>query len=226
MMNIMGDLNINVWLEEFRKKLVELFGGRLRFFGIQGSYGRGESSADSDIDVVVIVDDMTHYDLLAYRNMIDAMKFSSKICGFVSGTAELLAWEKPDLLQLVLDTQPIIGSLDSFGISFTKEDVRSAVRAGACNLYHACSHNLLHARSMEALAGLFKAARFTVRMKHYYITGNYVAMFSKLADVVSVEDRQILTLAKSITDGCGCDVFDGYSMILLDWASDIIKFLR
>lgn len=71
MMNIMGDLNINVWLEEFRKKLVELFGGRLRFFGIQGSYGRGESSADSDIDVVVIVDGMTHYDLLAYRNMID-----------------------------------------------------------------------------------------------------------------------------------------------------------
>ena len=48
------DFDINVWLECFRVKLVSLFGRRLRFFGLQGSYGRGEQTAGSDIDVVAV----------------------------------------------------------------------------------------------------------------------------------------------------------------------------
>ena len=42
------DFDIKVWLECFRVKLVSLFGRRLRFFGLQGSYGRGEQTAGSD----------------------------------------------------------------------------------------------------------------------------------------------------------------------------------
>ncbi len=225
-MNMTENLNIDAWLEEFRIKLIILFGNRLRFFGIQGSYGRDEPSADSDIDVVVIIDGMTHKDLFAYRKMIDDMEFSSKICGFVSGAEELAAWDKSDLLQLFLDTRPIVGSLDSFGISFTKEDIRSAVIAGACNLYHTCSHNLLHARSMYVLARLYKVARFIVRMKYYYITENYISKFSKLADVVPDADKRVLKLAGVIDSRCREEDFDGYSMILLDWAGDVIKLIN
>lgn len=49
---------MDMWLEEFRGRLTDLFGERLRFFGIQGSYGRGEQTGGSDIDVVVITDRM------------------------------------------------------------------------------------------------------------------------------------------------------------------------
>lgn len=219
------DFNIDSWLEDFKTKLVEKFGNRLSFFGIQGSYGRGEQTAGSDIDVVVIIDGITHYDLLAYRNMIDTMNFSNKICGFVSGVDVLRAWNKSDLLQLFLDTQPIVGSLDSFGISFTKEDIRNAVRIEACNLYHVCSHNLLHARSMDTLMRLYKTARFIVRMKYYYITENYIAKFSDLEDIVPGADRLVLKLAGEIGDRCNDDDFDRYSMILLDWVGDVIKLM-
>lgn len=219
------DFNIDSWLEDFKTKLVEKFGNRLSFFGIQGSYGRGEQTAGSDIDVVVIIDGITHYDLLAYRNMIDTMNFSNKICGFVSGVDVLRAWNKSDLLQLFLDTQPIVGSLDSFGISFTKEDIRNAVRIEACNLYHVCSHNLLHARSMDTLTRLYKTARFIVRMKYYYITENYIAKFSDLEDIVPGADRLVLKLAGEIGDRCNDDDFDRYSMILLDWVGDVIKLM-
>ena len=101
------NFDINVWLECFRVKLVSLFGRRLRFFGLQGSYGRGEQTAGSDIDVVVI-DGMSRRDIFAYRNMLDTMDRSSMICGFVAGSEELRGWEKSDLLQLFLDTQPIV----------------------------------------------------------------------------------------------------------------------
>lgn len=102
------DFDINVWLECFRVKLVSLFGRRLRFFGLQGSYGRGEQTAGSDIDVVVVIDGMSRRDIFAYRNMLDTMDRSSMICGFVAGSEELRGWEKSDLLQLFLDTQPIV----------------------------------------------------------------------------------------------------------------------
>ena len=102
------DFDINVWLECFRGKLVSLFGRRLRFFGLQGSYGRGEQTAGSDIDVVVVIDGMSRRDIFAYRNMLDTMDRSSMICGFVAGSEELRGWEKSDLLQLFLDTQPIV----------------------------------------------------------------------------------------------------------------------
>lgn len=102
-------------VRRFQKKSFVSVRQASALFGLQGSYGRGEQTADSDIDVVVIVDDMSHYDMLSYRNMIDAMDHSSMICGFVAGTSELRGWEKSDLLQLYLDTKPVIGSLDSFG---------------------------------------------------------------------------------------------------------------
>lgn len=220
------DFDINVWLEYFRGKLVSLFGRRLRFFGLQGSYGRGEQTAGSDIDVVVVIDGMRRCDIFAYRNMLDTMDRSSMICGFVAGSEELRGWEKSDLLQLFLDTQPIIGSLDSFGVFFTKEDIRRAVKIGACNIYHACLHNFLHARNKGVLAELFKSARFTVRMKHYYDTGDYVSSFCRLKDVVPGEDRQILLCAASVADGCNSDCFDGYSLMLADWAGDIIRTMH
>lgn len=220
------EFDINAWLECFKTKLISLFDKRLRFFGLQGSYGRGEQTAGSDIDVVVIIDGMSRCDMLAYRNMIDTLDCSSMICGFVAGSDDLHGWEKSDLLQLFLDTQPIIGSLDSFGIFFTKEDIRRAVKTGACNIYHACLHNFLHARNMEVLVDLFKSARFTVRMKHYCETGDYVASFCRLKDVVPDEDRQILICAASVADRCKSDCFDGYNLMLVDWAGNIIRTMR
>lgn len=73
------------WLEEFKGKLIALFGKRLVLFGIQGSYGREEQTANSDIDVVVIIDDLTFKDIQSYRDMLDTMEYRELICGFVAG---------------------------------------------------------------------------------------------------------------------------------------------
>ena len=36
-----------------------------------------------------------------------------------------------------------------------------AVRMGACNLYHACAHNMLHEKSPEVLGALLKSGNRT-----------------------------------------------------------------
>lgn len=227
-----GGLDMDMWLEEFRGRLTDLFGERLRFFGIQGSYGRGEQTDGSDIDVVVITDRMEPEDLQAYRGMLESVEHNELVCGFVAGEAELLGWEKADLLQLYLDTRPLYGSLEEIGKMFTEEDVRRAVLSGACNLYHASSHNFLHARDMEVLKGLYKAARFTVRMKYRMETGEYIASMARLEGLVCSEDRQILETARGLDcmrdmtgagDDSACPDFDRYSLALNRWAAGIIR---
>lgn len=48
--------NMEFWIDDFKEKLLQSFGDRIICFGLQGSYGRGEQTSTSDIDVVVILD--------------------------------------------------------------------------------------------------------------------------------------------------------------------------
>ena len=61
-------VNIEIWMEEFLKKLDETFGKRIRFVGLQGSYGRGEATEKSDIDTVVILDEFSSDDIKIYNS--------------------------------------------------------------------------------------------------------------------------------------------------------------
>lgn len=227
MSNIMENtIQITEWLSKFQERLTALFGERLRFFGLQGSYGRGEQTTTSDIDVVVIVDKLDFADLKAYRTLLDSMEHSELICGFVAGEEELLNWEKSDLLQLYMDTHPIMGTLEALQTLFSTEDVRKAVLTGACNLYHASSHNFLHARNVAMLVELYKSARFTVRMKHYMEHGEYLSSMAFLAGKVSDEDRSILEKAQTISATDDKETFANNSRMLIEWSGKLIRNIK
>ena len=49
------NFDINIWMKRYLDELKSLFGSRLMFVGLQGSYGRGEATDNSDIDAVVIL---------------------------------------------------------------------------------------------------------------------------------------------------------------------------
>lgn len=215
----MKSFDIDAWLKRFHSRLSALFGSRLHFLGLQGSYGRGEQTPTSDIDVVVILDEVNFNDLQAYRKMLGTMEHRELICGFVAGEDELRHWEKSDLLQLCLDTRPLFGSLDSCCGPFSDDDIKRAVLIGACNIYHACSHNYLHERDNAMLASLYKTARFTVRMKLYMETGCYVKSMEQLAEKVGPDDRKILDIARDGSKGS----LDELSRILMEWASKVMR---
>ena len=105
-------IDIKIWMENFLKSLNECFGERVWFVGLQGSFARGEATENSDIDVVVILDELSATDIINYNKMLDTLPHRELICGFLSGKKEILNWEPSDLFQFYYDTKPIKGSLD------------------------------------------------------------------------------------------------------------------
>ena len=105
-------IDITAWMKNFLKSLNETFANRVWFVGLQGSYGRGEATETSDIDVVVILDELSAMDIQTYNDMLDTLSHRDLICGFLSGKSEVLNWEPSDLFQFCHDTTPIQGSLD------------------------------------------------------------------------------------------------------------------
>ena len=142
-------IDINVWLNDFIQKLNEVFASRVWFVGLQGSYGRGEATETSDIDVVVILEDLSVSDFQTYHDMLDTLPHRELICGFVSGKDEILNWEPSDLFQFYHDTTPIKGSLDCLLPLIDDVAVERAIKIGACNIYHGCVHNMLHEKSED-----------------------------------------------------------------------------
>ena len=166
-------IEISSWMDKFVGALEASFKNRVWFVGLQGSYGRGEATETSDIDVVVILDELAAQDILTYNAMLDTLPNRELICGFVSGKQELLNWEPSDLFQFYHDTTPIKGSLDELLSVIDKTAIDRAIKSGACNIYHGCVHNMLHEKSDEILKGLYKSASFVVHIM--YATMIYIA---------------------------------------------------
>ena len=59
-------IDIEKWMKSYVAAVQNAFGSRVRFIGLQGSYGRGEATDTSDIDVVCILDRLAMGDLAAY----------------------------------------------------------------------------------------------------------------------------------------------------------------
>ena len=109
------DVSLDMWLGEYMEAVQVQFGPRVWFIGLQGSFGRGEATAESDLDVVLILDAVSAADLWAYSAMLDRLPERERVCGFVSGKGELLAWEPADLFQFCHDTRPLLGHCHGAG---------------------------------------------------------------------------------------------------------------
>lgn len=211
-------IQIRPWLEQARRRLQDAFGPRLLFLGLQGSYARGEARADSDIDLVVILDEVTAEDWNTYRALLAELPHGELACGFFSGAAELARWDRADLFQFVHDTLPILGDLSALAPPVSRRDGERALRRAACDLYHAAGHNLLHGRSVEALSGLYKSAAFALRAKHCVETGDFLHRTRELSAALSPADRAILEGGAGLTE----DTLEARSLALLSWAAAVL----
>ena len=167
-------IDMTAWMKNFLQMLNETFANRVWFVGLQGSYGRGEATETSDIDIVVILDKLSASDIQKYNAMLDTLPNRELICGFVSGKDELLNWEPSDLFQFYYDTTPIKGSLDELLTVIDEAAIDRAIKIGACNVYHGCVHNMLHEKSEDILRGLYKSASFVVQAIAFKQTGKYI----------------------------------------------------
>ena len=210
-------IEIHDWLNDFLKALNDTFAERVWFVGLQGSYGRGEATETSDIDLVVILDELGVADIQAYHAMLDTLPHRELICGFLSGKNELLHWEPSDLFQFYYGTKPIKGTLDALLPLLDSEAVNRAIKIGACNIFHGCVHNMLYEKSEDILKGLYKAASFVVQAIVFKQTGAYVIHQKDLLSVVSEDALAIVEGFLRMKNGDAID-FVSMSETLFAWA--------
>lgn len=210
-------IEINSWLNLFQQKLEENFPGRVWFVGLQGSYGRGEATESSDMDLVVILDELTPTDLQRYHAMLDTLPHRELLCGFLSAKEELLNWEPSDLFQFYYDTRPIRGSLDAILPLLDETAITRAIKIGVCNIYHGCVHNMLYDKSEEIVKGLYKGASFVVQAICFRQRGTYVSRLMDLREQVAPEERAILDTFAELKQGGQVD-FQTMSESLFNWS--------
>ncbi|MBD5118709.1 MAG: nucleotidyltransferase domain-containing protein [Clostridiales bacterium] len=188
-------VDIENWMKELAGKLADEFGPRLLFLGLQGSYGRGEATEDSDIDVVTVLDEAELADLDAYRAIVSAMPEGKKACGFLCGAAELKSWPKYDLLGVARDTRDVYGSLAELLPPLDRNDLADAVAVGASGLYHAAVHTYLYGgkeKRPRFLANAHKSIFFALRAWHELRTGEAVRTKRDLLLRLSGDERKLL----------------------------------
>ena len=218
--------DINVWLDIIIKKLQNEFEQRLLFVGLQGSYNRGEATPNSDIDLVVILDNLSFEDLKRYHSIIDSMPDKDKSCGFISGREELQNWSKSDLFQFFYDTKSLIGNLQDLIQAPTIEDATQAVKISSENLYHTSVHSFIHSNNRaEDLKNLYKSTFFILQTKYFIETKKYIPTKMELSELLIGIDRDILNICinkNNINEKTTIELENLYKM-LIQWSSDNIK---
>ena len=215
-------IDITAWMSNFLQTLNKAFANRVWFVGLQGSYGRGEATETSDIDVVVILDELSSMDIQTYNAMLDSLPHRELICGFLSGKSEILNWEPSDVFQFCNDTTPIKGSLDEVLAVVDESAVNRAIKIGACNIFHGCVHNMLHEKSEDILRGLYKSASFVVQAIVFKQTGNYIKHQDELLAVATPNEQAIINTSLSLKKGAAVD-FIPMSDRLFIWAKQWIS---
>ena len=213
---------IENFMNIFLNVLNDTFRERVWFVGLQGSFARDEATETSDIDVVVIIDELSAMDIQTYNDMLDTLPHRELICGFISGKEEIMNWEPSDLCQFCHDTTPIKGSLDEVMAVIDESAVNRAIKIGVCNIYHGCAHNMLHEKSEDILRELYKSASFVVQAIAFRQTGNYISHQKELLQAVSFDERVIVETFLDLKNGGMVD-FHRMSETLFAWSKKWIS---
>jgi len=207
--------------------LQSCFGERLAYVGLQGSYSRNEATQDSDIDVMVVLSDMTVLDLKKYRQILHSLGNEEKACGFICSTSDLANWNPLEICHLLNTTKDRFGNLSRLVPAYSETDVRNFVKLSVNNLYHALCHGYIHAGREETIAqlpGLYKAAFFILQNLYYLESGAFLSTKAQLLSVLTGRNKAVLETAMQIGADGEFD-FEGCFERLFLWCQETIRKL-
>lgn len=216
--------DINDYVQKLISQCKAAFGERLLYVGYMGSYLRGEANENSDIDVMVVIDNITISDMNTYRDILKALGKYDKSCGFICGKDEMKGWSPLEVCQLINTTKDVYGKLETLLSPFTREDEINYVKFCLGNLYHELCHRFVHAsreKNIEKFRGTCKFFFFLIQNLHYLETGNFILKKADLKNAVSETDRRVLEFA-ALPDSFD---FDAALEELFVWCQNAFKRL-
>ena len=191
--------DVDDYLQKLLRECKSAFGGRLLYAGLQGSYMRDEATDQSDIDVMIILEDFSVADMDAYREILRKIGKYEKSCGFICGKDEMMRWTPLEICQLRNTTKDLFGELRAFLPPATREDEVNYVKLSLGNLYHELCHRYVHAGREENIAafrGTCKSVFFLIQNLHFLESGSFAVAKRDLKAQVSEEDRAVLEMAE------------------------------
>jgi len=201
------NFNVNDWINDLAKKLEKTFGNRLLFIGLQGSYRRGEAKPTSDIDVVVILDELGIENLKKYKQIIGTMPDNEKACGFISGKNEIKNWPKMEIFQFKNDTKAIFGSLDNLLPEVTKNDIETYIKTSSATLYHMVVHSYLYDKTYDNIKMVLKSLFFMFQAVEYLRNGKYISTKKELINILPQDEKEMLEINIDILSETEAEMF-------------------
>ena len=161
-------------IDNYISRLIDLlknqFGSRLLYVGLQGSYLRGEATDTSDIDVMVIIDDLCVADLDSYRSIIVSLDEPDKSCGFICSKTDMAHWNPLEIFHVLNGTKDYYGGLKEFVPAYSESDIRNFIKISLNNLYHEICHRYIHTEQAKNIARLpisYKSVFFILQNLYY-----------------------------------------------------------
>jgi len=204
-------------VEEYMNRLAgELklqFGRRLLYVGLQGSHIRGEATENSDIDAVVILEDLTVRDLAVYKNVIEKLPWPEKACGFLCGRQEMAKWNPLEICNFIYGTKDYYGKLTDFVPGYTREDVANFVKLSVGNLYHELCHRYVHsdmAKNKRKLPDSYKSVFFILQSLYYLKDGVFYPTKREIMKHLNPKDKAVLERAMRLVNEEEYDFEDAF----------------
>lgn len=219
---------VNSYLNELVTLLYRCFGSRLLYVGLQGSYLREEATESSDIDIMVVIDELTVEDLDRYRAIILSLENPEKSCGFICGKSDLSNWNPMEICHLLNSTRDYYGALKELVPTYTQLDVRNFAKMSVNNLYHEICHRYIHSsreKNVSKLPSTYKGVFFILQNIYYLRTGEFIPTKEKLLQLISENDKAVLKCSVQLSKNNKYD-FDECFELLFKWCQYTLKSLE
>lgn len=193
---------VDEYLHDLVISMKEVFGDRLLYVGLQGSYLREEATENSDIDIMVIINNLSVQDLDTYREIISQMEDYEKSCGFICGLDELSKWNPLELCHILHSTKDYYGKLSLLTPEYSERDIINFIKVSLGNLYHEMCHRYLHAdrrKNYQKLPMTYKNVFFILQNVYYLKTGVFCVTKKELLGILNETDKEIMEMSLEIS---------------------------
>ena len=194
---------VDEYLHDLIISMKDVFGGRLLYVGLQGSYLREEATENSDIDIMVIIKNLSVQDLDLYRKIISQMEDYEKSCGFICGMDEFSEWNPLELCHILHSTKDYYGKLSQLIPEYEEQDIINYVKISLGNLYHEMCHRYVHAdraQNHQKLQVSYKNVFFILQDIYYLKTGIFCFTKKELLNMLNETDKEIMELSLKISE--------------------------
>ena len=217
-------VDINKYILTLNDLLKKEFKERLIYVGLQGSYLRGEATENSDIDIMVIIDELSVSDLAAYRSIIESLGDFNKSCGFICSKEDMKNWNPLEICNLINSTKDYYGVLTKLVPSYTNEDIKNFIKFSINNLYHEICHRYIHSdkeKNVGALPFVYKGVFFILQNLYFLTNGEFVSTKNELLNKLIGKDYEVLKRSMEY----GESNFDESFELLFSWCQETLKTL-